>query len=209
MIFPNFFPLFPDFFPLFWFFFPLFPDSPCPWLLSYNGIWKDLNTFSSVVGDCDIHEVCMWYPCGVHVIPMWCACNTHVVCLWYAYGLHVIEGGTEACGSGFWEDLNWKPSLVCRVIVIFLGIDLLHSNSVCILLPYRSPTSFKGVLHPWALFLKTLCVFSKNKATSDKVSYGSGQKCSEELKNHSFYFSRDHYCEVTVKNVQKSIFSMF
>ena len=45
---------------------------------------------------------------------------------------------------------------------------------------------FKGVLHPWALFLKTLCIFSKNKATLDKVSYGSGQKCSKELKNHSF-----------------------
>ena len=44
----------------------------------------------------------------------------------------------------------------------------------------------KGVLHPWALFLKTLCIFSKNKAISDKVSYGYGQKCSKELKNHSF-----------------------
>ena len=44
----------------------------------------------------------------------------------------------------------------------------------------------KGVLHPWALFLKTLCIFSKNKATLDKVSYGSGQKCSKEVKNHSF-----------------------
>ena len=44
----------------------------------------------------------------------------------------------------------------------------------------------KGVLHPWALFLKTLCIFAKNKATSDKVSYGSGQKCFKELKNHSF-----------------------
>ena len=46
-------------------------------------------------------------------------------------------------------------------------------------------TLFKGLLHPWALFLKTLCIFSKNKATSDKVSHGSGQKCSKELKNHS------------------------
>ena len=45
---------------------------------------------------------------------------------------------------------------------------------------------FKGVLHPWALFFKTLCIFSKNKATSDKVSYGSGQKCSKELKYHNF-----------------------
>ena len=44
----------------------------------------------------------------------------------------------------------------------------------------------KGVLHPGALFLKTLCIFSKNKATSDKVSYGSGQKCSKKLRNHSF-----------------------
>ena len=45
---------------------------------------------------------------------------------------------------------------------------------------------FKGVLHPWTLFLKTLSIFSKNEATLDKVSYGSGQKCSKELKNHSF-----------------------
>ena len=44
----------------------------------------------------------------------------------------------------------------------------------------------KGVLHPWALFLKTLSIISKNKATLDKVSYGSGQKCSKELENHSF-----------------------
>ena len=44
----------------------------------------------------------------------------------------------------------------------------------------------KGVLHLWALFLKTLCIFSKNKATSDKVSYGSGQKCYKELENYSF-----------------------
>ena len=44
----------------------------------------------------------------------------------------------------------------------------------------------KGVLHLWALFLKTLCIFSENKAISDKVSYGSGQKCSKKLKNDSF-----------------------
>ena len=34
--------------------------------------------------------------------------------------------------------------------------------------------------------MKTLCIFSKIKATLDKVSYGSGQKCSKELKSHSF-----------------------
>ena len=46
--------------------------------------------------------------------------------------------------------------------------------------------NIKGVLHPWALFLKALCIFSKNKATLDKASCGSGQTCSKELKNHSF-----------------------
>ena len=45
---------------------------------------------------------------------------------------------------------------------------------------------FKGVLHLWALFLKTSCIFSKNKATLDKESNGSGQKCSKELENYSF-----------------------
>ena len=53
----------------------------------------------------------------------------------------------------------------------------------CVLIQYEA---VKGVLHLWALFLKVLCIFSKNKATSDKVSYGSGQKCSKELKNHNF-----------------------
>ena len=47
-------------------------------------------------------------------------------------------------------------------------------------------TPLKGVLHLWALFLKTLYIFSKNKANLDIVSYGSGQKCSKELKNDSF-----------------------
>ena len=44
----------------------------------------------------------------------------------------------------------------------------------------------KGVLHLWALFLKIFCTFSKNKATLDKKTYASGQKCSKEVKNHSF-----------------------
>ena len=51
---------------------------------------------------------------------------------------------------------------------------------------YQLDTVIKGELHPWALFLKTLYIFSKNKATSEKVSHGSGQKCSKEFKNHSF-----------------------
>ena len=61
-----------------------------------------------------------------------------------------------------------------------MGKLISWSTRYCIL------SRLKGVVHLWALFLKTLCIFSKNKATSDKVSYGSGQKCSKELKNLSF-----------------------
>ena len=63
-----------------------------------------------------------------------------------------------------------------------------NSNAIQIHVFKNSFLTFliKGVLHLWALFLKTLCIFSKNKAISDKVSYGSGQKCSKEFKNYSF-----------------------
>ena len=76
-------------------------------------------------------------------------------------------------------------------------------------LAYVKHFHIKGVQHPWSLCLKTLRIFSKNKATLDKVSYGSGQKCSKGTQKLKFYFSRDHCCEVTVNNVQKSIYSMF
>ena len=67
----------------------------------------------------------------------------------------------------------------------------------------------KGVLHPWALFLKTLCIFSKNKATSDKVSYGSGQKCSKELKNHSFTSVETIVVKLQWKMCKNQYFSCF
>ena len=64
-------------------------------------------------------------------------------------------------------------------------------------------------MHPLALFLKTLCFFMKNKATLDKVSYGSDQKCSKKLKNHSFTPVETIVLKLQKKNVWKSIFSMF
>ena len=71
--------------------------------------------------------------------------------------------------------------------IFIIGSNIHCISSLCDLSPsYHYGKMVKGVLHPWALFLKTLCIFSKNKVTSDKVSYGSGQKCSKELKNHSF-----------------------
>ena len=33
--------------------------------------------------------------------------------------------------------------------------------------------NFEGVLHPWTLFLKTLCIFSKHKEPADKRFNGS------------------------------------
>ena len=65
--------------------------------------------------------------------------------------------------------------------------NILVDNQVGIVFNFiHQYNTIKGVLHPWALFLKTLCIYSKNKATLDKVSNGSGQKCSKELKNHRF-----------------------
>ena len=69
-------------------------------------------------------------------------------------------------------------------------------------------TPLRGCYTPGPYFWR-LCIFSKNWATLGKISNGSEQKCSKELKKAQFYFSRDHGCEVTVNNVWKSIFSMF
>ena len=61
--------------------------------------------------------------------------------------------------------------------------------------------NIKGVLYSWTLFLKALCISQKNKAFFNKVWNESDEKCSKELKNTKFYFSRDPGCEVTVNNV--------
>ena len=101
---------------------------------------------------------------------------------------------TDQYWLGYWDGASWHPESLWQPS---LNHSILARNS----LPWVwSPphglshylncraqiVSVKGVLHLWALFLKTLCIFSKNKATSDKVPYGSGQKCSKELENYSF-----------------------
>ena len=70
-------------------------------------------------------------------------------------------------------------------------------------------TVIKGVLHLWALFLKTLCIFSRNKATSDKVSYGSGQKCSKELENYSFISVETIFVKLQLKMCENQYFPCF
>ena len=67
------------------------------------------------------------------------------------------------------HDTSYKK---VRVVQSFTDIDfLLHKSFVVIV--YFLCITFKEVLHPWTIFLKTLCIFSKSKATSDKVSSGS------------------------------------
>ena len=84
----------------------------------------------------------------------------------------------QFCGRLLWQKRQQKKC-ICGKQLTWSSVFLLKFQFVC-------PNKLKGVLHLWALFLKTLCIFSKNKATSDKVSYGSGQKCSKELENYSF-----------------------
>ena len=77
-------------------------------------------------------------------------------------------------------------SSVLSAYMVYDGCLLLSGTKTSQNFSFTELVCFKGVLHPWTLFFKTLCIFSKNKATSDKVSYGSGQKCFKELKTHSF-----------------------
>ena len=60
------------------------------------------------------------------------------------------------------------------------------------------------------LIFEELCIISKNKATLDKVSYGSGQKYSKELKNYSFTSAETIVARFTLKKCAKiNIFHVF
>ena len=95
-----------------------------------------------------------------------------------------------------------------RSLFFFFFFLFLLLSSFVLWLPWEF-ISLKGVLHPWALFLKTLCIFSKNKATSYKVSHGSGQKRSKELKNHSFTFVETTVMKLHWKMCENQYFSCF
>ena len=69
--------------------------------------------------------------------------------------------------------------------------------------------SIKGYCTPGP-YLWRFCAFSqKIKATSDKVSYGSGQKCSKELKNHSFNLVETIVVKLQWKMCQNQYFPCF
>ena len=97
--------------------------------------------------------------------------------------------------------MQWKSFFDWHLLVSHLSQKCLTVIKIWFcrkeLLVYRIIRILK-VYYPWTLFFKTLCIFSKNKATLDKVSYGSGQKCSKELKNHSCTL-----VETTVVKLQK------
>ena len=63
--------------------------------------------------------------------------------------------------------------------------------------------SFKGVLHPWALFLRTLCIFSKKWSNFGQSILWIWSEMFQGTQKSQFYFSRDHCCEVTVKKCAK------
>ena len=60
--------------------------------------------------------------------------------------------------------------LFCFVFVLFCFVFEISKDNLCL--------QRTRVQHPWAFFsLTNLCIFLKNKATLDKVSHESGQKC--------------------------------
>ena len=54
-----------------------------------------------------------------------------------------------------------------------------------------------------------LCVFSQKISNFGQSILWIWSELFQGTQKSQFYFSRDHCCEVTVKNVRKSIFSMF
>ena len=127
-----------------------------------------------------IHQ-CMW-------IQWWILQNDYILRTTYRMSDHIVSYWTQFretknCMIQVTKSVN--NSLNLYSLWNRWPINNRANNSRCIHI-CRTIDWLKGVLHPWALFLKTLCIFLKNKATSDKVSHGSGQKCSMELKNHSF-----------------------
>ena len=80
----------------------------------------------------------------------------------------------------------------------------LHSPVSCL---YHK--MLRGYCTPGPYFWR-LCAFSQiNKATSDKVSYGSGQKCSKEFKNHSFTSVETIIVKLQWKMCQNQYFPCF
>ena len=89
------------------------------------------------------------------------------------------------------------PSFGCVAFARFARMSEVNSqfsvnlNSLFVINESNEMMQFyalRGYCTPGPYFLKTLCIFSKNKATLDKVSNGSDWKCSNELSNITVLF---------------------
>ena len=116
--------------------------------------------------------------------------------------------------------MTWLKSIWPQIMNSSINkVELLHDFSkITIWLSFTSKIlhisryvwyRIKGVLHLWALFLKTLCIFSKKKSNFGQSILWSWSEMFQGTQKSQFYFSRHHCCEVTVKNKRKSILSMF
>ena len=93
--------------------------------------------------------------------------------------------------------------VVVSVVCFFLVENKATFSNNCILF-----LAFKGYSTPGPCFLK-LCAFSqKMKQLWTKYPMDLSEMFQGTQKSQ-FYFSKDHCCEGIVKNVQKSIFSMY
>ena len=130
--------------------------------------------------------VCIVFCCCCCFFYLFCVLASLFVCFfftkWEIIGINVaIFFINKVCTMSvtFAFPVNSSSSMSLHTIKITHWFCCKQKHTSCKL----KFDDLKGVLHLWALFLKTLCIFSNNKATSDKVSYGSGQKCSKELEN--------------------------
>ena len=67
----------------------------------------------------------------------------------------------------------------------------------------------KGVLQPLDLIFEDFVYFLKKYSNFGQSILWIWSEMFQGTQNSQFYFSRDHCCEVTVKNMRTSIFSMF
>ena len=176
----------------------------CYMFVHFNDFPFTIHSICMIMIDHHVHWHCSWFAFGV---------NSWVFMYMYMYKLKLntwfgTQKGRLTCASAEWvrttcstsgrsvepchsieRDLGGLPELFTSSHFLKTSDFIKKINTILIsevVLNKSSFKMFKGVLHLWALFLKTLCIFSKYKATSDKVSYGSGQKCSKELENYSF-----------------------
>ena len=95
---------------------------------------------------------------------------------------------TALCGSSLWSSCNiplQNSSCISHSSDCIIWDQISWSEESGCVVVWTCLLPLRGYCTPGPYFWR-LCIFSKNKATLDKVSYGSGQKCSKELKNHSF-----------------------